>query len=248
MTNKIPNRELEAISAYLDNELPANTRQRFEMDLEHNPDLRTALEEIRRTRAVLRSAPKLRAPRNFMLTPEMAGLRSKQRSSMNPYGMLRLASSLAVIFLVIAVVGEFFASTRQPTVIPVAQEISPAPFFAPGLGGGGGGGGGNDVPAEELALPKEAPVVEGETETRADEPVMDQAMPADEAEALVLAPTSTETPLPTPTPLPPPEPQAPSERAVLPGWSLFRLLQISLALIAILAGAAAFIYRRSGGH
>ena len=74
MTKNISMREWEALSAYLDGQLPAKERTRLETQLNQAPELRSALEDLRRTRSVLRSQPKVRAPRNFTLTPEMAGL------------------------------------------------------------------------------------------------------------------------------------------------------------------------------
>ena len=62
MTKNISMHEWEALSAYLDGELPAKERTKMEASLNQAPELRSALEEMRRTRAVLRSNPRC-APR-----------------------------------------------------------------------------------------------------------------------------------------------------------------------------------------
>ena len=238
MTNKISNRTLEAMSAYLDDELSPGARRRLETRLEQDPDLRVALEGLQRTRALLRSQPSLRAPRNFTLTPQMAGVRAGRRASTGAYPMLRLASALAAIFLLIAVVGELFATTLQPAQVQVVQDARPPSAFAPGLGGGGGGG--SDAPEEKVAQPEESSEMVPEGETRGGEPLMDAAAPTEAAAEMLLAPT--QVPLPTGTPTP-----EPANWWAPGGWSLMRLLQISLAVLAVGAGLAAFALRRSAG-
>ena len=64
-------KDWELISTYLDGQL-TGTEKRLLMDqLALRPELNQGLEELRRTRAVLRAAPRRRAPRNFTLTPAM---------------------------------------------------------------------------------------------------------------------------------------------------------------------------------
>ncbi len=67
--------DLELLSAYLDGELPPQFRIRLESRLSREPELNQALADLRRTRAVLRRTPVRKSPRNFTLTPRMAGLR-----------------------------------------------------------------------------------------------------------------------------------------------------------------------------
>jgi hypothetical protein len=148
MMREMTNREWEALSAYLDNELAPKERANLETRLKQDQDLRMALQELRRTRIVLRSQPKMRAPRNFTLTPEMAGIKQQSRPASRAYPLFRLASALATIALVLVLVGDFF--TAKPAAIPIsrssapieapvsppeAQAATPAP---PGMGGGSG--------------------------------------------------------------------------------------------------------------
>jgi anti-sigma factor RsiW len=68
-------RDLELLSAYLDGQLSPSSRTRLEIRIQSDPALAGALEELRQTRAFLRHTPHRRAPRNFTLTPRMAGIR-----------------------------------------------------------------------------------------------------------------------------------------------------------------------------
>ncbi len=74
MTN-LNGRDLEQLSAFLDGELDQAGRARLNARLARDPGLRAALEDLRQTRLLLRRTPQRRAPRNFTLTPRMAGLR-----------------------------------------------------------------------------------------------------------------------------------------------------------------------------
>ena len=68
-------REIEALSAYLDEHLSKREKERLEERLHSDPALATALEELRQTRLLLRRTPQRRAPRNFTLKPGMVGIR-----------------------------------------------------------------------------------------------------------------------------------------------------------------------------
>jgi hypothetical protein len=130
MTKKITTRDWEALSAYLDGQLAQKERARLEINLRDSQDLRTALDELRRTRAVLRSQPRLRAPRNFTLTSEMAGVRATQRSGSPVFPFFRLASALATLLLVLVFAGDFLTS-RQPAAI--SMNASAPAATAPSL-------------------------------------------------------------------------------------------------------------------
>ena len=68
-------RDMEQLSAYLDGQISQSKRTRLEIRVKSTPALAAALEELRQTRGLLRRTPQRRAPRNFTLTPKMAGLR-----------------------------------------------------------------------------------------------------------------------------------------------------------------------------
>jgi anti-sigma factor RsiW len=75
MTTSPSFRDIEQLSAYLDDQLPQAERTRLEIRLKSDPALTAALEDLRQTRALLRRTPRRRAPRNFTLSPRMAGIR-----------------------------------------------------------------------------------------------------------------------------------------------------------------------------
>lgn len=133
MTKNISMREWEALSAYLDGELPAKERTKMEARLNQAPELRSALEEMRHTRAVLRSQPKVRAPRNFTLTPEMVGLTSRPPRRAPAYPFFRLASALAGFLFLLVLVGDLtglparvgLPGAAQPTLVAMAPEAAP---------------------------------------------------------------------------------------------------------------------------
>jgi anti-sigma factor RsiW len=126
----ISNREWEALSAYLDGELSTRERARLEVALESNAELRAAIEELRRTRMVLRSQPPIRAPRNFTLSPQMAGIRPKKGPTIELFPVLRLTSVLATLLFVFVVLGDLFLGGSQigaPATLGETME-EPAPL------------------------------------------------------------------------------------------------------------------------
>lgn len=68
-------RDYELLSAYLDRELGQKDKTRLVARIVKEPELAKALEELRQTRSLLRQTPHRKAPRNFTLTPKMAGIR-----------------------------------------------------------------------------------------------------------------------------------------------------------------------------
>jgi hypothetical protein len=185
-------RDWEALSAYLDNQLKTKDRVRLESRLNESPELRSALDELRRTRAVLRSQPRLRAPRNFTLTAEMAGVRHGAQPVHGSYPVLRLASILATIFFVLMTVGELAVRTASPAPVTMAvsqNQPAAAPF------GMGGGAGVAEAPAPPPAA--EAPVMEAsapietsgteaplmEAFALTEETAMKESLPSEEGEA-----------------------------------------------------------------
>lgn len=257
MNNRIGTREWEALSAYLDNQLNTRDRARLEAQLKSDAELRRAYEELRRTRIILRSQRRMRAPRNFMLSPAMAGVRrgaaqSALRSNPGPFTVLRLASVLATIFFIFITVGDLVVQNYGPQPTTISSEQQPQPAF--GMGGGGGG-----APAIAMA-PTTAPA----------EPLVG-AQTVNENSASAIAPDNRSsidvTPMPTQEAMKQPE-QPPNfaqpgvnaadqqqnsaavqQRTARPfGATLvIRLLQGLLILLAVGAGLAAYYVRRTTG-
>ena len=71
--NRPTEQDFELLSAYLDNELGVSQRAALEMRLAADPALVAALEDLRQTMHIVRSAPRLNPPRNFTLDPVRYG-------------------------------------------------------------------------------------------------------------------------------------------------------------------------------
>jgi hypothetical protein len=89
--NKIRRRDLEQISAYLDGELSENDARRVEARIQTDATLRWVLQELQTTHKMIADLPEVRPPRNFTLTPEMAGVRRR----INLYPVFRFATVIA---------------------------------------------------------------------------------------------------------------------------------------------------------
>ncbi len=126
MNDSLSSRDLEQLSAYLDGQLPPAEAARLEARLNANPALQAALDELRQTRGLLRRAPRRRAPRNFTLTPRMAGLRPPA-----PRGVpiLSWASALAALLFVCTFGGNLIGQLPLGASAPAAAPL-------PSMGGG----------------------------------------------------------------------------------------------------------------
>jgi hypothetical protein len=120
-------RDVELLSTYLDGQLGRSESVRLETRLESEPELRAVLNDLRHSRGLLRRLPSRRAPRNFTLSPRMAGLRPPAPRA---FGALRFATALATFLLV--------ASVAVNALAPLAAARQ---AYAPAYGMGGGGGG-----------------------------------------------------------------------------------------------------------
>lgn len=290
MVTKFSDRDWEALSAYLDGQLTSKDRARLDIRLEDDPDLRAAIEDLHRTRLMLRSLSEIRAPRNFALTPEMAGIRSGTRQPPNAYPVLRLASALAAIFFIVVFVGDLVTSRLKPVTnleMQAQQEEMPPAMWPSVIGRGGGSGEENQMEKSFEAPVEEATAlaVEIEAETEAMESAVfgtptpseimeEMASALSEGESLDVTPLAAQAA----EPLAESEMSAPAEdralqapkdsagledmpgvgeqpgtdsgtlRAQARGWTVLRILQVLLALMAIGAGLGAFYLRRSANR
>lgn len=137
-------RDVEKISVYLDGQLPEVEMRRLTARLESDPQLAAVAGDLRQARALLRQTPRRRVPRNFVLTPHMAGIKPPVPRII---AVMRLASALAAILFFIT----FAVNTFRPPMVS-------APMAYGGMGG--------DVPEEvsaepllemEAAVPSEVP-------------------------------------------------------------------------------------------
>ncbi len=144
-------RDVELLSAYLDGQLHPSDSARLESRLTSDAGLRAVLDDLRAARALLRQLPSRRAPRNFALTPKMAGLTPPEPRA---FPALRFASALAALLFLMA-----FAVNGLTPLAAGRLAAAPAPAYGVGGGGGGGYGGGPETaPQESAPAATEAPL------------------------------------------------------------------------------------------
>lgn len=104
--NNLRQRDLQKISAYLDQEISRKEIQKFELRLQAEPALRAALREFERTKILMTRLPRISPPHNFTLTRAMAG-KVKGRSF---YSAFRIASILATVAFTVLVGADALSS------------------------------------------------------------------------------------------------------------------------------------------
>lgn len=93
--------DYELLSAYIDEMLTDGERSALEARLQTEKNLRDELDALQDTVALVKGLPRLKAPRNFTLTPEMVGMVSvAPRRKMIAFPMMALASAAASFLLV----------------------------------------------------------------------------------------------------------------------------------------------------
>ena len=231
MTRQPSFRDVEKLSAYLDNQLSQAETTRLESRIASNPGFTAALEAMRQSRSLLRHLPQRRAPRNFTLTPKMAGLRAP---TPRVVPILRYATVLATILLVIT----FAANTLAP-MMAATQAVAPY-----GIGGGGGAEGpglAETAPTEEMMAA--APVPPAAEATTSPAELAATPTPEDSDSRFAIEPTLAnkvgETALEDTAPLLAPEPEKPL--GFIPPTR-----QTALFVVAVICGLAAlFLYWNS---
>jgi hypothetical protein len=238
---RISERDLETISAYLDGQLPQRERTRLETRLETDPGLREAYEQMHRTRAVLRSLPAVRAPRNFTLTPQMVKVRKSPPAA---YPVLRLASVLATLMFVLVMVGDLM-TPRGVVLAPVPEAQTEEGMTL------------MEAPAEtEAAMLEAAPAAEPEEGSRKtmteDQAAGETPPPAGMMEMMGPTPEENLTATPVASPELPSgaDPQTSELEQVEPALPVpadrntWRILEVLFALVALSTGLAAAFLRR----
>jgi hypothetical protein len=120
-------RDLELLSAYLDGQLNPSDSARLESRLASDESLRTALNNLRATRGLLRQLPSRRAPRNFTLTPQMAGVKPPVPRAVPVF---RFATAIATFLFVISFVVNGLIALSAPS-LAAAPAPSPVSAMAP---------------------------------------------------------------------------------------------------------------------
>jgi hypothetical protein len=163
-------RDIEILSAYLDNKLSRTDRARLESRLGSEPQLEVILKEMQQARFLLKKTPRHRVPKNFYLTPKMAGIRPPLPRSVPAF---RFASITAAVILFFSFAVNFLSPiAAAPRMNSIANgmgggcdssidgscgDIAQTP--PPGVGYGGGP---QETPTPEaLTAMSVAPVIPG---------------------------------------------------------------------------------------
>ncbi len=95
----------ELLSAYLDGEVDEAQRQELERRLPKEAELAQALAELQSLKSAFAAMPRARAPRNFTLTPEQAGLKRRRAFPIWRWAAWGAAGAVALLMLFV-----FFAA------------------------------------------------------------------------------------------------------------------------------------------
>ena len=189
MKKQLKQKEIELLSAYLDNQLSGKEKLRVESKIQEDETWKFAFNNLKITRKVLHYAPKIKVPRNFTLRPEMV---NSKRRSFTSYPTMRLVSSIASILFALVFVGDFMYKGALP-VSDVANQVS---FSSADLAEESAGepmvasmddADGMEAPQEEMAPAAEA-------EISADEALGNDQDQADSLESNDVAEPSSDTP------------------------------------------------------
>lgn len=124
MTEPAALRDLERISAYLDDELSQAEKARLELNLKQDPRLEGFQTELSQVRGLLQKLPARRAPRHFMLTPKMAGIRPPLPRAFPFFRMVSALAALLFFFVYAAnISGLAFNSVRSAASVPFLEPI-----------------------------------------------------------------------------------------------------------------------------
>jgi hypothetical protein len=204
------------LSAYLDGELNAREKEKLERRLHTSPLLREQLSQLKITRSMIRSLPRKKVPRNFVLSPEMV----KQRKSTGWLPLMGLTSAASAILALVLLFFQFapgFLLNTQSLMAKNADEVAmyaeadsadsvrnegtPEIIYwggppAPEVANGKGGGNNTELVPNQSAPLYEAAPAEGEAPEAMEAP----AEEAPQMEAPALIPGQEEAPPAEPTP------------------------------------------------
>lgn len=119
--------DYELLSAYIDEMLTDGERSALEARLQTEKNLRDELNALQDTVALVKGLPRLKAPRNFTLTPEMLGMTAPApRRKVIAFPMMALASAAASFLLIalgmILLFSEDNNAASEPMVAMPASE------------------------------------------------------------------------------------------------------------------------------
>jgi anti-sigma factor RsiW len=109
MSANLSPEQLERISAYLDGMLPVNEARQMQDSAKHDASLQAELDELNKTRQLLRNLPSVQIPRSFTLRPEQVHPQA-QLWSPRWFKNLQWASAVMATLLVMVVSANFYFS------------------------------------------------------------------------------------------------------------------------------------------
>ncbi len=130
---KVPDtnhKDYRSIMAYIDGTLSEKDRVRFESRLASSSDLKNAILEQKRLKAALRALPIKKAPRDFMLSPEMI----RQHKAVTPmFPAFRFAAVIAAILLVVLFTGERYIlpAIQSARITESSESVMVNEIYAP---------------------------------------------------------------------------------------------------------------------
>jgi hypothetical protein len=116
--------DYELLSAYIDDMLADSERVTLEQRLQSEPMLQAELAALRQTVAMIGQLPRLKAPRDFSLTPEMVGKKSSARPKIIAFPLVRLASAAASIVMVALVVYLLTSSDSEMSQESMSADVA----------------------------------------------------------------------------------------------------------------------------
>ena len=125
-------RDVEQLSASLDGQLSQVEKTRLEARIRSDPALAAALADLRQARSILHRTPKRSLPRNFTLTPRMAGIRPPVPPLVPAFSW---ASAVAMLVFVFTLGTNLLGQLSFGAAAPMQAA---APMSSEGYGIGGG--------------------------------------------------------------------------------------------------------------
>lgn len=225
-------RDVEQLSALLDGQMHPQEAERWRARLDSDPELAALYRQLAQSRALLRKLPARRAPRNFTLTPQMAGVRAPTPRAV-PFFRFAAAFASLLLVLTVAVNG----------LVPLAA--APAPAAAPAYGVGGGPmPEAPEAPAATEPPLRSARVLEEPAPLQEASPASpeDAALPtAETMRSLAALPTETVEEQPHLYAAEEAQPFALAAPAPAPApWQVPAWLQALLLVVAVVSGLAAW--------
>jgi anti-sigma factor RsiW len=205
----------ESLSAYIDGELSPREKSRVEEHLKECRACSESLTTLRQTVALLQELPVLPAPRSFAVRPAVVRPKPVTAPSAWGYGLLRGATALATLLLVLLIGADvglrFVGVTSLGSWAPAAPapEVAFAPSLEPTM---------VPAPAEDEQMFGQTGATEPVRPENAEESAPPAAVPAEAADALqepqetAVAPPRAEGAEPAGTPIAPPAPAEPPAR------------------------------------